>query len=267
VTLARSSLAGAAATFLSAAAPAFAHAGFLVPLLDEADTSGKVLLSASFSDAFPEADITLKSDAWTIVSPTGEVMAFDKSASTASRTVLRAYLVDEGTYRLSSGERLGRIGEVARIDDAFVRLGSNGIAKEDLPDRAEILTSQTATVSDIYFSRGTPSAEVLDSRIGRLAIVPASDPTDFAPGDSLRVTIEFDGERLSGVPVTAFVPGGSREEGLPETTFVTNEDGRGSLNCQTDGPHLLMVRHLALAPDDAETEVRSYTTTLTVICA
>lgn len=262
----RQFVAGAAVALISAAAPAFAHAGFLVPLLDESDTSGKVLLNATFSDTFPEAEIALRSDVWTIITPTGEPKAFDKTVSDASRTVLRAYLLEEGTYRLSSGERLGRTGEVARIDGAFIRLGSDGVAKADLPKGAEIMTSQTATVSDIYLSRGTPGAGMPDSRIGRLAIVPVSDPSVFAPGDRLTFTIEFDDEPLSDMPVTAFVPGGSREEGAPDTTLLSDANGQVSLSCETKGAHLLMVRHLSLAPEGAETDVRSYTTTLTLNC-
>ncbi len=264
---ARIVLAGATAAFLSAAASAFAHAGFIVPVLDESDTNGQVLLNATFSDSFPEAEIALRSQDWIIVAPSGETIAFDKVASNASRTVLRAYLVEDGTYRLSSGERLGRTSEVARIDGGLIRLGRDGVAKAELPGDAEILTSQTATVSDIYLSRGTPSADVLDSRIGRLAIIPTSDPTNFAPGDTLNFTMEFDGKSLPGMPVTAFVPGGSREEGAPEATLVTGEHGEVSLRCETRGAHLLMVRHLALAPEGAETDVQSYTTTLTLICA
>jgi hypothetical protein len=262
----RSLIPGAAAILLSAA-PAAAHAGFLVPVLDASDTSGEVILNASFSDDFPDPDIALHAQDWTIVGPSGERFAFDDIGANGTLTALRVNLESEGTYRLSSGERLGRTGKVARIDGELMRLGGDGMARADLPDGTDILTSQTATVSDIYITRQSATPEVLRSRIGRLAIVPLSDPTAFAPGGAVRFAVRFDGEAMAGQSVSAFVPGGSREEGVPSTTLLTDAMGVSSLACKSEGAHLLMVRHLAAAPEGALTDVRSYSTTLTLICA
>ena len=143
----RSLLSGAAA--LLAVAPAFAHAGFLVPVTEGTDADGKVLLHATFSDAFPQMEIGLTSEAWVIVTPEGERKDFDRMAERPDRTLLQATLEEEGVYRLSSGERLGRKGEVARIEGEYFLLGRDGLTKESLPDGAEVLTSQTATVSDM----------------------------------------------------------------------------------------------------------------------
>ncbi len=262
----RGPVTGALALLFFSAAPAFAHSGFLVPILDESDTSGEVLLNATFSDAFPEMDIALRSDVWTIITPSGEHVEFERVVSTSTRTVLSACLSESGTYRLSSGERLGRMGEVALIDGQFVRLGSDGLSKDKLPEGASILTSQTATVSDIYISRGPATAGALESRIGTLAIMPSGDPAEFSIGDTFSATIAFGEAGLAGVPVTVFVPGGSREEGHPETTLLTDAQGRVSFTCQVEGAHLLMVRHIAFAPEGAGTDVRSHTTTLTLMC-
>jgi len=146
------SLIRVAAAILLSAAPAAAHAGFLVPVLDASDTSGEVILNASFSDDFPDPDIALHAQDWTIVGPSGERFAFDDIGANGTLTALRANLESEGTYRLSSGERLGRKGKVARIDGELTRLGGDGMARADLPDGTEVLTSQTATVSDIYMT-------------------------------------------------------------------------------------------------------------------
>lgn len=262
----RGVLAAAAACFLPAASPAFAHSGFLYAVLDDADGSGEVILEASFSDTFPEMDIALRSDDWTIITPSGQYEAFDRTASTTKRTVLRAYLDAGGTYRLSSGERLGRTGEVALVDGEFARLGGDGAAKDQLPSDAQVLTSQTATVADIYLTRGAPSQAVLSSRIGQLAIIPLSNPTVFSPGGTFTAQVQFDEAVLAGARVTYFVPGGSREEGVTGTTLNADENGEVVVTCETAGAHLLMIRHLAYAPEGAETDVRSHTTTLTLLC-
>ena len=262
----RSLVAGAVAVCLPVAAPALAHAGFLVPVLDASDTTGEVILYASFSDDFPETDIALRSQDWTLIPPSGAPQAFDKIASSRTRTALQAFLEDEGTYRLSSGERLGRKGQAARIEGELFRLGGDGLDADNLPDGAQILTAQTATVSDLYITRGEPTPSTWSSRIGRLAIMPLSNPTGLAPGDGMDLAIRFDAQPMADMPVTVFVPAGSREEGVAETTYRTDDNGEIRLACDTAGAHLAMVRHLAMAPQGAQTDVRSYTTTLTVIC-
>jgi uncharacterized GH25 family protein len=253
----------ATATLLTAA-PAFAHAGFLVPIA-EPDEAGEVLLYATFSDTFPATEIGLASETWVIVTPAGDEADFERAVERAQHTILQATLSKPGIYRLSSGERLGRKGEVARIGDDYVLLGRDGMSRETLPAGAEILTSQTATVSDIYLSREEGAGAALDSSIGRLEIAPAVDPTDLQPGGRFSADILFDDMPLGQTDITLFSPGESREEGEPETTLVTNEDGRVSFVPPGLGEYLLMVRRIAPAPEGAETDVRSYTTTLTLL--
>lgn len=258
-------LLSALAVAFGAALPASAHAGFLVPVADDTEASGEIILAASFSDSFPVEEIALVTDTWTIITPEGDTMAFDRIAETSTRSVLQATLAAEGTYRVSTGERLGRKGEAARIDGEIVRLGADGVSKEALPEGAEVLTAQTATVSDIYVTRGAASDAVLGTEIGRLAIVPGANPTGLVAGDTFEVTVEFDGAPLAGAPVSVFTPGNSGDEDEADTRRVTGEDGTLTLDLTDPGPHLLMIRHLADAPEGAETDVRSYTTVLTVM--
>ncbi|MEM7768207.1 MAG: DUF4198 domain-containing protein [Pseudomonadota bacterium] len=260
-------IAGAAAFILPVAAPAFGHAGFLVPVLDDSMESGEVILHASFSDTFPGSDIALKSEAWTIIHPDGTTGAFDRLVERPAHTILQATLTAPGTYRLSSGERLGRKGEVAKIGDAYVRLGRDGVAAEDLPDGATVLTSQTATVSDIYISRGEPGGDALGAQIGDLAITPHSIPAGLSANEAFTADIRFRGEPLPAALVTHFRPSGSREEEDPATQLTTSETGSIEVSLAEPGEHLLMVRHLAPAPAGSETDVRSYTTVLTLLVA
>lgn len=259
----RSLLLGAAALFV--AAPAFAHAGFLVPINEAPDANGEVLLNATFSDAFPAMEIGLKSEAWVIVTPDGDRKDFDRMAERPDRTILQATLDENGLYRLSSGERLGRKGEVARIGDGYFLLGGDGLTKETLPDGAEILTSQTATVSDIYLGRGDGPSASLESEIGRLAIRPVADPAGLRAGERFEADILFNAAPLAEYDITFFSPSSSREEGEAGTSLTTDESGRVAFTPDEPGKYLLMVRHIAPAPEGAETDVRSYTTTLTLL--
>jgi uncharacterized GH25 family protein len=242
--------------------PASAHAGFLWPVIDRAEKDGTVRMMASFSDDFPHADIALKSDHWTIVDPEGTKRPFETIASSNSRTFVETALTTSGTYRLSSGERLGRTGQAALIDGTYRLLGRDGLSVETLPEGTSILTSQTATVSDFYITRGEISDAVLDTRIGRLHIAPLQNPTNLVTGEPFEVQIVFEDQAITDQRVTWFTPSGSREEADPETQLQTDPNGRISVTPLTAGAHLLMVRRIAPAPEGADTDVRSYTTVL-----
>ncbi|WP_300392243.1 DUF4198 domain-containing protein [Henriciella sp.] len=250
---------------LAPALPAAAHAGFLMPVSDDTDTSGEIILMASFSDRFPVEEIALKTDSWTIITPDGEELAFDRIAETRTRSILQATLQAEGTYRVSTGERLGRSGKVAKVGNAYIRLDADGLAGAGLADDTEVLTSQTATVSDLYLTRGAPSDEVLDTRIGRLALVPGANPSTLAAGDRLAVTVLFDGTPLAEAPASLFTPSNSGQEDAADTSLMTDTSGALTLDLTEPGPHLLMIRHIAPSPEGAATDVRSYTTVLTLM--
>ncbi|WP_018146732.1 DUF4198 domain-containing protein [Henriciella marina] len=259
----RSLILGAAT--LVFAAPAFAHAGFIVPITDSPDDAGKILFHATFSDDFPQMEIGLTSDAWIIIMPDGETAEFGRLAERPDRTILEATVEKGGLYRFSSGERLGRKGEVALIDGAYFLLGRDGLDKETLPDRADVLSSQTATVSDLYIALGEGPHASLESEIGRLAIRPGANPADLRVEERFEADLLFDGAPLAGYDVTLFSPGSSRDEGEPDTALKTDEGGRLAFTASAPGEYLLMVRHIALSPEGAETDVRSYTTTLTLL--
>ena len=245
--------------------PASAHAGFLLPVSGDNDASGRVVLIASFSDNFPEVDIALTSDHWALTAPDGSPAPLGRIAETSQQTVVEALLPADGTWRLSTGERLGRLGEVALTGGEYVRLGGDGPTRETLPEDASVLTSQTATVSDLYLTRGAATDGVLGRPNGRLAIVPDANPTGLGAGDTLVVTILFDGEPLDDAPLSIFTPSNSGKEGADDTSLLTGADGKVTVDLASPGPHLLMIRHIAAAPEGAATDVRSYTSALTLI--
>jgi len=255
----RSLIAGAAASLLPIAAPAFAHAGFLYPIVDRSDGSGEILLEASFTDTFPVPDIALESPGWAIIAPDGTQRQFASVSVTEEATRLRAVLDQEGTYRFSSGERLGRKGEVAFVNGEYVRIGEDGTPRSALPQDARVLTSQTATVSDLYLRRGEGGAfSALPA--GRLTIRPLSDPTELQPGETLEVEISFDGAPMANTPLIVHTTQ-AHSEGRAERT---DTKGRFALPVTDEEGALILVRHIAPAPPGATTDVRSYTTTLTL---
>ena len=257
-------VAGVAAVLLGAAtSTAIADTGFLLPNAFQIDASGRVTAIASFSDRFPGVKHPLRSHDFHILSPIGERMSFDAIHELEQMTALYATLDAPGVYRLSSGERLGRKGQAARLaDGAYVRLGEDGIDPADLPEAATILTSQTATVSEVYVRRGdvdTPKTLVTS---GRLSLQLKADKKGFRAAAPIRVSVHFDGAPLAGAEISLVAPYGAYRHQSDGVTLTLDENGEATLAPESAGPHVILVRHIAKAPAGAETDLRSYSTAL-----
>jgi hypothetical protein len=256
---------GLAAVFagMLIAAPALADAGFVLPHTFHLDSPGRINVSASFSDTFPLAGVALISPDFAVETADGARTTFDRTVEFASMTLLETELSALGTVRLTSGERLGRKGEVARLGGRYVRLGDGGTDKASLPAGTPVLTSQTATVSEAYVTLGSLPETFAFPRSARLALEPLQHPGGLMAGDTFRVRISFD-----GVPFAAMegglIPAFAHLEGHPDGWPISPDaDGLLTLGPLEAGAYVLLVRHVAETLPDAETEVYSYSTTLT----
>lgn len=251
-----------AVSLVMASQTATADVGFLLPNTFHTDERGRITAVASFSDRFPGVEYPLRSDDFHIVTPDGEKRSFGRIQKLEQMTVLHAVLDTPGVYRLSSGERLGRKGKATRLDGAFVRLGEDGIDHVALPDGAPILTSQTATVSRSMYD--TPKQNC-QQRWRRLADSPSAcrlAKKGFRDSVPIRVSVSFDGAPLVGAEI-ALIPPYSTYTDRPEGfTNVLDKNGETEISSEKTGPHVVLVRHIAKAPAGAQTDVRSYSTTL-----
>lgn len=247
---------------LISAGTASAHVGFLLPNSFAPEAGQEVTVIAAFTDSFPNPEIALRSDGFALVAPDGDERRLEPQAVISSMSVLVATPHAPGTYRITTGERLGRKGEVAIIGGSYVRIGDGGVARDEVPADAAILTSQTATVSEVLVTVPGGGASV-PAGAGRLRLVPTEGPGAMAPGEPVSVSVLFDAAPLKGAEVSLIAAFGHYE--TPEgTAYAAGDDGLVQLPGLDAGVYALMVRHIAPAPAGADTDVRSYTTALTL---
>ena len=239
-----------------------ADVGFLLPNTFHTDESGRVTVIASFSDQFPDVEHALRSDDFHIMTATGARRPFTAVHELEQMTALFAELDAPGVYRLSSGERLGRKGEATRLDGAYVRLGEDGMDVAALPAGAPILTSQTATVSEVYVRRGDVDPPMSLATSGRLSISLSAGRQGFRAAAPVRVAVTFDGTPLAGAALTVIAPFAAGADQTGGATLILDENGAGVIAADRPGPHVVLVRHIAEAPADAQTDLRSYSTAL-----
>jgi len=244
-----------------AAVNASAHTSNLVPNSFYLSEAGGVTVQASFTENFPLPDVALRADTFAIISATGAVRPCKNQVSAGALTVLTAELDEEGTYRLTTGERFGRTGHAYRHNGEIIRLDS-GFDELDLPVGAELLTSQTVTQADVYITQERVSP--IEQRAGsRLSLTSKAHPACLRENAPIVFTVMLDGSPMPYQTVQlsrAFGTYLGDEEGL---VYTTDQEGQITFETLHPGLYLLMTRHITDAPDGAETDLQSYTTSLT----
>lgn len=253
--------AGAASAALLAAAPALAHTNYMMPSTFSTTEGELVTIESSFAELrwfAPEFQVV--SADYHVVRPDGSRDDFDKLTQFEQVTMLESDLTEDGTYRFTTGERLGRGGELALVDGVWVDLDENGEAPAGATDTG---TSQTATVADVYVTKGAPTRGAVDGLVGRLAIRPITHPSEIYLDEGFEFELLFDGAPFAGQELLMAREGGTYEEPKYEVALTTDADGRVAVSFDEPGIYLIWTRHRALAPDGSESKVRSYTTSLT----
>ena len=252
-------LSSAALACTAAADTAYIEPSTFTPQLGQ-----KISVETSFNDYCCVPKYAVRSDAFAVVQPNGEAAAPDRIESFANMTMLEQIVSQEGTTRFTTGERVGRKGgEYVQLDGQYYMVNSDEAEPIDVPAGTPILSSQTATVSDVYVTIGAPTWKSVKETIGRLVITPDQHPSTLTQGDMFDITLTFDGAPLADQALVLTRSGQKDRFGDDGFTFVSDIDGRLSIPLYDVGTHLIMTRMQAPAPEGAETDIRSYTTSLT----
>jgi hypothetical protein len=245
----------AALLFGAAAAPASAYTTYLKP--DEFWPEDRdVAIEAAFASQFFTPQIALASEFVTIA-PDGSRLPFDRMEVAGQVTTLETDLPTGGTYRVTSGERLGRVATMVAVDGQWRELAEG----EMTPEGAQTTTLQTVTLADVYVTRGQPSREVVDAPLGRLSIRPVTHPNQVLAANGFEIEVLFDGRPMANTAVVLY-GAGDHDTNL-DRYVVTDAQGRATFTFAAPGQYLIAARHRADAPAGSEAAVHSYTTTLT----
>lgn len=259
--LARASLAIAAFAFAGAAA---ADTAYLEPSTFSPRLDQTITIETSFNDYCCVPKYAVRSQAFAVISPDGESRVPDRIELFSNSSIIEQKISESGTTRVTTGERLGRKGgEYVLVDGQYHMVNSEDAEPFDIPEGAPILSSQTATVSDTYVTVGEATWSSVHVPVGRLAMVPVQHPSGLATGDMFELIVTFDGAPLVGQALVLTRSGQKERAGDEGLEVRTDETGRIALELIHPGTHLIMTRMQALAPAGAETDIRSYTTSLT----
>lgn len=254
----------AAGAGLCLASPASAHTSYILPNTFDATFARAVTLESSFTDAFSRSEVGVSSQDWHVLTPDGARHELDNVVELKQLTILEMAISQEGTYRFSTGERLGRRGQMIQSEDGSLRPARTEEGEADAPGPGEKrISSETATVAEVYVSKGAPTDTVVNAPSGRLAIKPLTHPNKIFAESGFRLQVSFDGLPLAGQALELSREGAVYDDGAAMEHVKTDAEGFVTLNFDKPGVYLIMTRHRAAAPAGAETDIRSYTTSLT----
>lgn len=238
---------------------AHADTSYLRPNIFTTANADLVTVQSSFTEDFSNPSVAVDSDQWVVVGPDGTKSTFRRVEKFTQVTVLEATTPNAGTYRLSTGERLGRIGKQVKVDGVWTPWSPD----REIPEGAETRTSQTATVADVYVTRGAPTQAPVDAVLGRVALKASVHPNDIYLDAPLGLTVLLEGKPVADQDVEIWREGGAYQEPVWNRKLRTDANGAVSLTFDEPGVYLAWTRLSADAPAGAPTQVRSYTTSLT----
>ena len=118
-------------------------------------------------------------------------------------------------------------------------------------------------MTDAYITVGTPDWTVVGTQTGRLSITPALHPNRLRIGAPFIGRVTFDGAPVGDLAITMNTEA-QRVTKSGGSVVYTDADGVFMMPLATPGVAQLWARMQAPAPAGAETDIRSYTTAITV---
>lgn len=254
----------AAATSLFSVGAAQAHTSYLLPNYFSLTEGKMITLEGGFAEKFFNSDVALTAQDFHFYHPDGRRDVFKKIVSLDQITILESDIPEPGTYLFTSGERLGRVSTIAKVKGEWVSLNPDDPNAEVPEGATETAKLQTATVTDVYVTKGAPTKTVLAlPPQGRLALTPITHPNAVFLDEGFELSVTYGGKPLADFETTLYRQGGGYDAKPFEQVNKTDASGHLKLKFDQPGVYLIMARHRGDAPPGAATPYRSYTTSLT----
>lgn len=247
-------------TLFSFTIDTYAHTPYLSPATFEPVFGDVVTLDASFAERFFIPEVAFEDGNFHVISPDGHSEKPNTELFLKTRTVIEHELKQEGTYRFSTGKRLGAI-FVVYEEDGERKTARN--AEFKLPAGAKVLEKyQSITIAETYVSKGAPDDKATTARGAGLEISAQTHPNDIFAGDNHALQVLFEGKPLADASIDIYRGADQFSVDKADSNLTSNKKGVFTFNPEQEGVYLLRVRHRAPAPKSPEVDSYSHTYTL-----
>jgi uncharacterized GH25 family protein len=231
-----------------AGSSAMAHSPYLLPNTFVSTDRNQVTVQGALTEEFFTPDVALKSDAYHVIGPDGskQMLAPNYFKDLA---VLEVATPTNGTYRISTGQRLGRASKATLVNGQWeaVREG------KEAPAGAKVYDVKSVTTTEVFVTRGTRSDAVLQARKAGLEFRPITHPNKSSVGAEVQFEALFDGAPLARQAIT--IHRGDERYAQKKLSLEVATDAQGRFTAKLDQPgvYLATTRHRFVAKDAVAT--------------
>jgi uncharacterized GH25 family protein len=221
---------------MAAVGAAQSHSPYLLPNTFDATGRDHVTVQASFTERFFSPDVVMKSDDFHTVGPDG-AKASITPAYFKDLTILEAATPTDGTWRITSGVRAGRMSKVYRKGEEWVFLEPDkappaGVAVGDM---------QSITTAETYVSRGAPDAGALAATGKGLEFHALTNPTEINVGEVAKFEVLLDGKPLANQTIAVHRADDDADHAKP-IEIVSDAAGKFEIKLAEPGVYHAMTR-------------------------
>lgn len=239
---------------------AHAHTPYLAPASFEPMHGGRVTLDAAFAEELFVPEVVFDDSEFVVLGPDGSRVPAQTVHRLRTRAVVEHTLTAKGTYRFSSGRRLGAVFRTWTLDG---RTETTRDPAKELPPGAQLIAHyQSVNLAESYVTLGAPSRTALTPTGSDLEIVPVTHPSDLYTGENFAFELRFDGAPLAGATVEIFPATGDGRSRQAAARLTTDAAGKATFALITPGTWLAVVRHRGKAPAGAAAPEYGYGYTL-----
>lgn len=228
------------------AGSAQAHSPYLLPNTFDATGRDHVTVQASFTERFFLPDVVMKSDDFHAVGPDGARIRLTPTYM-RDLAVFEAPTTADGTWRISSGRRAGRIAKAALVKGEWVFLEPNKPA----PPGVKVVDMQSLTRAETYLSRGAPSTGALAPSGEGLEFRPITHPNEIVAGEAASFEVMLDGKPLAGQTISIHRGDVAHVGSAKPVEVVSDASGKFVVKVDQPGAYLAMTRY-RIAPAGQE---------------
>ncbi|WP_244286836.1 DUF4198 domain-containing protein [Caulobacter radicis] len=236
---------------------AHAHSPYMLPSTFDVSDRKVVTVQGSFTETFFTPEVVMKSDAYAVIGPDGVRKALTPTYL-RELALVEAPVETAGTYRVTTGQRAGRVGKATLVNGEWEFLEPG-----KAPAGAEVVDMQSITTADVYVTRGAPSTAAL-APVGKgLEFQAITHPSDITTGQPAKFVVLYDGKPVAGQEVT-LTAGGDRyaDAKAAPVTVKSDAQGRFELKPERSGVYQVQARY-RVAPAAAGQPGQSHTYSLT----
>lgn len=280
-----------------AAGMAMAHAPYLLPGSFAVTKDHVTLQGAMTEDAYFIPEFAIRAGDYLMTDPSGKEAKIAAVTQFKDLVVVEAPLPGDGTYKIGTGDRVGRTLKMAKIDGQWrVVRPANAPARQQaaapapgqmqgqmqgqapgvpaqgqpraieasaVPPGAETAEVDTVLKAETYVTRGAPSPGALAVSGKGFELKPVTHPNEIFLDTGFALEMLADGKPIGDLKLTVYRGGNSYDEKTVFAETKTDARGQALLTFDRPGVYLVAARYPGRTPEGVKPAPRNYVYSLT----